>query len=631
MIRFQLLGPVEFWTHDKRIDLGPARQRTVLAALLIEPEQPISIDRLVDRVWADSPPPGVRNVIYTYITRLRRALAATGEAAVHVHRDNVGYRLSVSKDQVDLHLFGTLMRRARAASPDDPRRGALLREALQLWHGEALAGLDNEWVSRFRRNLQQLKNEALAEWADAELRAGRGAAVIQELRHALVQEPMAELLHEQLVRALHHTGQRAEALSQFERARRIIADELGSDPGPGLQDTYRRILAGERPAVIHSSPSSSPSPTSSTSSTSSTNGRTRPAPVPQPPQPQPQPQPTGPDLLPVGLADFAGRDVEVDELCRRLATRDRLPPITVLVGGAGVGKTALAVHAAHRAGEHFPHARLYVNLHGSDGRPVPPAVALTRLLRALGEDVSSRIHGLDELAEAYRSRVSGKRVLVVLDDAADDGQVTPLLPSGPGCAALVTSRSLSIRPVGARVCHVRGLGPTQAVELLARMVGEERVRGEEAAARRLAEICAGLPLALRALANRLVARPHWTLGRLVARVADEERRLDELSYGSLDVRGRLGSACRRLSPDAASVFMRLGTRADSGAVVVQEVFPELTHEEAEDMLEQLVDAHLLQATGHDAHGHIQYRLDELHRLFARSLAMNAVSHSQGAA
>ncbi|MBT2212408.1 MULTISPECIES: BTAD domain-containing putative transcriptional regulator [Actinomadura] len=248
MIRFQVLGPVKMWVQDAQVDLGPKRQRSVLAVLLTEAVEPVPLRSLIDRVWGDTPPDQARNVAYTYIARLRRILAEATDRTgtpVALHRDDVGYRLSIASDQVDLHLFRCMVKRARMLPAGARERRSLLDGALRLWQGEALADLDNEWAVLFRNNLLQLRQETLAEWADAELRAGEWDQVIEDLRQELMKAPMAELLHERLVRALYASGRRAEALVQYEAVRQAIADELGADPGPDLQELHRTILRGD--------------------------------------------------------------------------------------------------------------------------------------------------------------------------------------------------------------------------------------------------------------------------------------------------------------------------------------------------------------------------------------------------
>ncbi|WP_190086752.1 AfsR/SARP family transcriptional regulator [Streptomyces longisporoflavus] len=610
-IAFQVLGPVELRIDSQQIDLGPARQRSFLAALLIEPQQPVSINTLIDRVWAGHPPDGVRSVVYTYIARLRRILASAkpeGGHPIRLLRDSSGYRLDVTPGHVDLHRFRGRLARARAMDPHDPQRCHVLGEALELWKGEALAGLDNEWATRLRHSLQQLKNDALAEWAQAELHAGRSATVISELRYALLQEPLAELLHEQLIRALLHSGQQAEALSQYERARRVIADELGSDPGHGLRELHRQALNGTLPAPpesVHARAEAAAAPPHCTEEEHGARPREAAAP--------------GPSLLPGNAADISGREKYLELIHRVYTEEGSRPRVLVLVGGAGVGKTALAVNVARGVGAHYPDGTLLVDLRGSGDRPLSGTTAVLRVLRAMGAEPGEG-RDLDELVTLYQCGLRGRRMLLVLDDAADDGQILPLLSNEPGCGVLVTSRRPALRPVGARVLPVGPLSYEDSLQLLRDLIGEQRVRAEPAAARELVELCEGQPLPLRAVSNRLLARPHWSLRITVERALDEERRLDTLSYGSLDYAARLTGVYRQLTPMAAAVLARLGSRPASDAVSADQIMSGLSVEEAEEVLEQLVDAHLLDVAGVDSHGTVRYRIHGLRRLFARKMA-----------
>lgn len=636
MIEFRLIGPVELWVEQRRVDLGPARQRGILAALLVEPERATSIQLLIDRVWGDSPPGDARGVIYTYIARLRRLLADATEhtgTPVSVHRDPAGYRIDIGPDMVDLFRFRRLLERARTAPADDPRRRDWLSQALALWRGDALAGLNSDWAERFRESLLPQKYEALTEWADTELGLGRTDSVVGPLRQALLEAPLSEPLHERLLYALYSGGRRAEALNQYEYMRRTLASELGADPGPGLQSMQHLMLQGKpltslycpvavgagRPEVRHEG-SGAPSGTGPSAADALPGvPAQRPgeaAPVPA------APVTSGPDLLPMGYADFCGRDQETEWVCAELTSdATGMAPLVAISGGPGVGKSALAINTGHRLRRSFPDGRLYVDLRGSGTRPADPRDVLGRLLRALGTDAAAIPESLDERAEVYRNRLTGCRVLVVLDDARDEEQVQPLLPGGPGCAVMVTSRTLLSGLAGARFTLLRELLPAQGVEMLARIVGRARVQREQQAAVGLARYCCGLPLTLRAVANRLISHPHWTLHRMLERISDEDHRLDELAYGTLDLRASLELSYRRLTPAASRLLRRLGT-VHGGAGQTLVPGPDLGPADAAyaDAFDQLVDHHFLQVAGQDSAGRILYRLQDLHRIYARAVA-----------
>ncbi|ARZ67258.1 transcriptional regulator, SARP family protein [Streptomyces albireticuli] len=624
MIEFRLLGAVELRVEGVRVDVGPARQRAVLATLLVQSPLTASMDSLIDRVWGDSPPAGARGVVYTYIARLRRALTRATEGLPErllLRREPAGYLMDIDSDCVDLHRFRRLVAQARAAGASTPQRSAWLAEALALWGGEPLAGVNNEWAQNLRGALRTLKYEALTEWADARLEVGGSAEVIGALRQELLEAPMVEPLHEGLTRALYLSGRRSEALIQYERARRVIADELGTDPGPGLQRLYGLMLAGEpltgtgeRAVVRTASESAAPAGTGVPGSSS----KAAEAPAPA------LSRFRLPDLLPAGHADFVGREADVGWIHEALTKGEgHGPAVAIVRGGPGVGKSALALHAAHRFGTHYPDGRVYLDLRGTGDRPLSPLAALFRMLRATGVDPRECTGDIDELMRLYRARLAGRRVLLVLDDAADDSQLMTLLPSGSACGVIVTTRAPFAKRGGALTRNLAGLGRGEGVRLLARLVGESRVEAERVAAGRLVQLCGGVPLALCAVASRMDARPHYTVRWHLDRVADEKRCLDVLSYGSFDMRASLALSYGRLSPTASRAFRALGCESDARSEAVPEDWRGpvgVTRQETEEALEELVDAHLLHVAGRDVTGRIHYRLHYLQRAYARSLS-----------
>ncbi len=594
------------------MDLGPARQRGVLAALLVEPERPISIQSLVDRVWDGEPPKQVRNVVYTYIARIRRTLSEASQesgAPISVHKEATGYILGVSPDRVDLSNFRHLLADSRSAAVDDPQRRHVLSRALRLWRGQALDGLSSEWAGQLRDSLQQLKFEALAEWADAEIHANCAGTVIDPLRQALIEDPLAEQLHERLVRALHLNGQNNEALRQFERARTIIADELGTDPSHGLQELHQQLLHNSPPAAI----GRAAVPVAAAPGTPPQQLPT----VPSPARPT-GPEGAGPDLLPMGLDDFSGRHKELDRLREMLTSSDgRYHRTVVITGAGGVGKTSLAVRAAHALGAEFPDGRLYVDLHGKCDHPVDSRAVLGRLLRALGMESSGIPAGLDARAELYRNWLSGRRIIVVLDDAADDDQIRALLPGSGSCAVLITSRAQIGGAAGLPLLPLRELPFPEAAQMLAKVSGRKLVEADEQAAREIVHYCSGLPLAIRAVATRLARRPHATLDEVAAHLADEEHRLDALTYAACDIRASLDLSYHRLAPVTSRLFRFLGATLEPDAELAVTPALMLQPGELEEVFEQLTEAHLLHVIGRDTTGRIRYRMPELYRIYAR--------------
>ncbi|MGJ5756611.1 DNA-binding SARP family transcriptional activator [Streptomyces puniciscabiei] len=606
-MEIRILGSIELWTGSALADLGPARQRSILGALLVDPERPVPLESLVDRVWGDRPPAGVRNVVHTYVTRLRRALArASAELPepISLVRSPAGYLVSTDPGVVDLVRFRRLLKDAQQETLGDLERSVLLQQALALWRGDALGGMHSDWAARVRETLRQLHHEALSQWADTEIRLERPAAVLAELRAALLTDPLSEQLGERLMLALYLEGRSVDALEHYQSMRELIAKELGTDPSPRVQQLYETILRGETAA---------PAPMPERSAEPHGGGT---------PSVPARPPSAVPHMLPLDLPDFTGREREL-ELAQRTLTHPSAtqPPAVLVVGGGGVGKTALAVRLGHRLRSAFPEGQLYAALRGSGARPADPHAVLGRLLRALGTDPDEIPADPDERAEVYRLALTGRRLLITLDDAFDDEQVQPLLPGSGDCAVLLTSRGRLSTPLGARVLHLAELPHGHSVRLLARLLGNERITQEPAAAAAIARYCGGLPLALRAAAVRLNARPHWSLRRYADRLSDEGRRLDELAHSSLSVRASFTASYNALPEDAREVLRCLADLTVS-EFDARLACPVLGKDFAtiEDACEQLVEAHFLTvAEPAVADLPTRYRLDGLQRSFAAGL------------
>ncbi len=325
-MQLRLLGPVELRTDTLAVDIGPAKRRAVLAALAVDAGRPVAIDTLVDRVWPeDSVPAGARGVIYAHVSRLRDAV--TGDATMHIERQPGGYVLIAPPDAIDLHRFAELTRQAGRPDHDDARRSDLLGQALRLWHGTPLADIGGEWADRVRDRLARQRIDIAVGWAEAELRLGRPTVVLPELQALAGEDPLAEHLIATIMRALHADGRDAQALNLYATTSRLLADELGTDPGPHLRRAHEVVL---RAAV--ESPPASPTPAQ----------------------------------LPPGAPGFVGRTDEFAQLDALLDRRAKGAVVIATVSGmAGVGKTSFAVHWAHRIAHHFD-GQLYVDLHGYD-------------------------------------------------------------------------------------------------------------------------------------------------------------------------------------------------------------------------------------------------------------------------
>jgi tetratricopeptide (TPR) repeat protein len=470
---------------------------------------------------------------------------------------------------------------------------------MALWRGQALedVSLPADFDSELSR-LGELRLTVLEAWIEARLALGQHAGVVAELGAPVAAQPLRERLQGLWLTALYRCGRQAEALAGYRSLRERLVAELGIEPSPPVQRLHRQMLSAD-PGL-------------------------------QPPQP-PQAE-TVPRQLPPDVGWFTGRDEELSWLSGlwRPGRHGGAPALAAIDGVAGVGKSALAVHAAHRLADHFPDGTLYADLAGVTGAPVPPLVVLVAFLRALGtpdRDVAS----LDEAAASYRALTARRRLLVVLDNARDAAQVQPLLPAGPGCVVLCTSRRVLSTLDGLYPIHLDVLPPEQAVELIARVAGSSRVGADRPAAAEVARLCGYLPLALRIAGARLTARPSWPVRALHDRLADAQRRLDELQVGDLGVRASFQVSLQALATGAdprdrlaARAFPLLGLPAggDLGVAAAARLL-DLPEPDAEAALERLVDAQLL-----DSPRPGRYRLHDLLRLFAGERA--AEEYSPGA-
>ena len=587
VMEFRLLGPVEVWTAAGPVDVGPSRQRAVLAALLVDAGRPVTVETVIDRVWGDTPPDRVRHTLYVYVARLRKALGSS-----RLLNRSGGYVLAVDPGQVDLHVFRSQVARARAASCPEAERATLLRRALDLWRGTPLADVPGEWAAQVREGWRQQHLEAAVSWAQAALSAGAPGALVGPLVELSTEHPLAEPLVAALMRALHASGRRAEALDCFARIRKRLADELGVDPGAELQALHQAILRSDAAPASVSAPAPAPSPAQ----------------------------------LPLDVHGFTGRAEALAQLDRTLQGSAEQPTavvISAIAGTAGVGKTALAVHWAHRITDRFPDGQLYVNLRGFDpsGSVVAPAEALRGFLDAL-EVPSHRVPStIEAQATLYRSLLTGRRMLVVLDNARDAEQVRPLLPGSATCLVLVTSRNQLTSLVaaeGAQPLPLDLLTRDEARQLLVRRLGEARLAAEPAAVDEVIDACAGLPLALTIVAARAVTNPKRPLGSLARELHEARNRLDVLDAGdpTADVRSVFSWSYRMLSPGPARLFRLLSVHPgpDIGVEAAASLAG-LTTDAVRPVLTALVAAHLLteHVTG-------RYANHDLLRVYSAELA-----------
>lgn len=524
----RILGPVE--------PSVPPKPAQILAVLAVECGKIVPVERLIDLIWGEEPPPQARKSLQVHISSLRRA-------GLPVEHRAAGYVLNAELESVDLHAFRKRVQEA-GDEADLKVKAELLKGALQLWRGTPVV---------FAQTLDVQRLAAAEAWIDAELALGRHAELVERLGAFVAEYPLAERLRGQLMTALARAGRRADAMRVFRETRRVLVDELGVEPGEQLQQLYRDVLEGARDSRRN--------------------------------------------YLPRDAGDFTGRDRELSRLL------DCDGGVWWIEGPAGVGKSALAVHAAHRLADRYPDGQLFVDLHSPSG-------ALDALLRAMDVPSERIPESPEERAALWRATVSGRRVVIVLDGVTSVSEIRPLLPGSPGCLTLATSRSRLCGLEGVRRIPLDVLSGDEAVTLLKRILGDDRVATEPDQAREVARLCGYLPLAVRITGARLAGRAHWPVSKLVRRLSDERSRLDELVADDLAVRSSLELTYRALDENVRGAYRMFGYLG----------LPEVpsflwVHLLDEDVLDQLVDARLL-----DVIGSARYRMHELVRLHARELA-----------
>lgn len=623
-VRFGLLGPLLVsGAAGRGMEIPAAKQRAILAALLVNVNATVSADRLTEVLWAASPPPSAAIAVRNYVMRLRRQIGAAGARIVTRPE---GYAVEVHDPRdFDVTEVDWLHREARtqARAGRWSRASELLCAALALWRGEPLA--DVPWAELLQQEvvrLGELRLQLTEARIDADLRLARPGEVVPELQRLTAEHPLREHMRAQLMIALYHTGRQAEALEMYRNTRAMLIAELGVEPGPELRELHRHMLAGE--AALVGLPPGAASPG---------HGPGHGAGGPQ----------RAPWHLPTAVPGFTGRRDQLAALSQLLCQPAATSAIAVISGSPGVGKSALALRWAHQAAGCFPDGQLYADLRGYGAdEPVSAADALAGLLRALGVAGPDIPDATADRAAAYSSLLAGKRILVVLDNAYESAQVRPLLPASAAGAVLVTSRD-ALAGLVAREGAVRlELDPLplgDAVDLLRTLIGV-RVTDDLAAAAALASYCARLPLALRVAAELAVAYPAVSLANLADQLADLRDRLDQLDAGGDEqtaVRSVLSWSYRRLDPAAARAFDLLGQApgADFDHYAAA-ALTGTTHGKAGRLLDQLARAYLIQPTGpgrygmHDllrgyAREHAEDRRAALSRLFDYYL------HTAGAA
>lgn len=563
--------------------LGGQRQRCVLAVLLLNPGRVIPVERIIACAWPSEPPDTAAELVTSYISRLRKQLdRAPGQIALVSRRP--GYLAQVDPEHIDVHKFARLRAQAgrERASFETEASAAHLREALNLWRGIPLADLDSPYFNEQRTKIEQARLYAVEDLAEIELEADHGREIVGMLRDLIDAHPERERLTVLTVRALHAIGEPTQALDLVTRAVRARR-RMGLEPSPQLQQAQQDALQ----------PASAPK-------------RTRAA--------------VGRAQLPADTATFVGRRPELDSLITLVDKAQDAGTVMICAidGMAGIGKTALAVHAAHRLAGYFPDGQLFIDLHGftPDMDPITPDTALDRFLRALGVSAQQIPQGIEDRAALYRDRLANTRTLIVLDNAATQAQISPLLPGTPGCLVLITSRRRLTGLDDAQAIRLEILSDADAADLFTAIAGPGRASTGDPAVTETVALCGHMPLAIRIAAARLRNRSAWAPRHLVARLRDQTRRLTQLDDGERSLTAALALSFNHLTHQERRMFRYLGlhpgTDIDTYAAAA---LADLPVDTVDNLLERLVDHNLLAqpSTG-------RYQLHDLIRIYARTLA-----------
>nr|WP_301184344.1 BTAD domain-containing putative transcriptional regulator [Nocardiopsis exhalans] len=578
-----MLGPIAAWSEGRPLPVGGPRQRCVLGVLLVHAGREVTFDQLIGYLWSDDPPRTARSVIQVQISHLRRAFPGM------ISTTSGGYLADVTPERVDLHRFRRLR---EEADPKDPEIAfSRLSEALECWRGVPFSGVGSEHL--YYSVVSPLLEErwsAVAEWAACALSLGRAAEVVSYLTPIAREEPLRERLHHLFITALWHVGERAAALSAYEEIRSRLAEELGVDPDPDLTALHTQILRADTSELT-------------------------------PPKGINAPFPDRKDVfvvrndLPRDIPDFAGRRETLEHLVGVGTSKDERAKVCVISGSGGSGKTTLAVRAGHELVSHFPDGQLFIDLYGytAEKKPLDEGAALGALLRAVGVSSDNLPDSVDERSALWRATLRGKRLLVVLDNAVSYAQVNPILPSAEGTLTLITTRNDLAGLSGTDYISLSMLAEESALELLAKVLGEERVVRERERALRVVRICGGLPLALRVVAGRMLSRPKWSFGHVERRLSEQSRRFRELQVDGQNVEAAIDLSYQSLNQDQRRAFLLLGDMIGNtvdlhGASALLDVEPE----EADDLLQGLVGVCLLEEPEGDV-----YRLHDLIGDFSR--------------
>lgn len=597
---FRVLGPLAVTGPHGAIRIPPGRQEVILASLLLAANRVVSTDSLVDLIWDEEPPDTARIQVQICVSRLRKSFVDAG-LDVAIRSRQPGYLLEASDTGLDLTVFSQHVGRARVMVKERrlDEAAEVLRAAVGMWRGQCLSGISSEALQAKARRIDEDRLGAIETYLDLELALGRHHQLGGEIGRLVDEHPLREHMRCQYMLALYRSGRQAEALDVYRRGRDLLIKELGLEPGHELRLLETAILSGDPALSIGAVPEAPQAGAS----------QQLPYSIEKPRQ------------LPADTADFVGRQELIESVEAILTPADKHRPtgVVVIAGKPGIGKSTLAIHIAHRlATAHFTDGHLYCDLRGTGLEPVSSQDVLGRFLRALGIPGPLIPDSLDERAEMYRTILATRRLLVLLDDAATESQLGPLLPGGGDCAVIATSRSRLTGLPGGHWIELGTLDVDQAIDLLSRVIGRSRVKREPEAAVALVRAVGGLPLALRIVAARLAARPHWSLASIVHRLANERHRLDELAYGEMTVRASLSLTYDGLSP-ADRRLLRLLSLAQ-GPTLPSWLAGALLDDHRprpSDLMEPLYDVQMLDVISVERAGEFRYRLHEIIRLFVR--------------
>ncbi|MGC5021037.1 BTAD domain-containing putative transcriptional regulator [Micromonospora sp. DT47] len=605
---FRLLGPLTVLHEGRDITPTAPKIRQVLAFLLARRNYLVQVTELIDELWGDRPPESALTTLQTYIYKLRKDVVDQNGLG-RVHTRPSGYLLEIEEGTIDAHDFDALSSTGRLAlEQDEPRRASeLLSRALGLWHGQALAGVvAGDILSAYVTRLEEERLRTLESRIESDMLLGHHQRLISELKMLTFTYPLHERFYSALMTALHRSGRRHEALEAYRRLRTVFTKELGLEPSPAVQRLHQSLLSADTGDADE--PVDPPGPAA--------------APAPVVVERTYAPLPVMPAQLPPDLPDFTGRPEALAHV-RRVLTADEhrtTARVVSICGMPGVGKTTLALRAGHLERSRFPDGQLFADLRGATTLPASPGDVLAGFLRAAGIP-EHQIPGPADAAERgkmWRTWTHNRRVLIVLDDAYTANQVLPLLPASPSCAVIITSRCGPQGVPGLRPIALGMMQVDEGVELLGRIIGEDRVEAEPDDAKAIVELSGRLPLALRSVGTRLVANPTWSLRKLAARIASGVTPLDEFRFAEIDVRARYHSSYSQLDVGerrALRLLSLLPAQEFTASTVAELLGESLDTVEAQ--FSRLAACHLLELSSRRGRGDPRYRLHRLSRLYAR--------------